>query len=410
MMGDASALYLLHLIACGLHDAEALPLPQEASWDEVYGLARANSVESVSWAGAKFRREEIPDALCKDWAASSELTLWRRLQFDVERDRVIEAMDRVGLSHLPLKGILVADYYPDPSMRSMADNDILYGYVEVAPGGGFRVRGESEAQRAETVKTATRAMATIMKSLGYEKQVLGRENADCFYKEPCFNFEMHRKLVQERVAFSEHFRNPWRRAQRDATNATSFHFSASDEYIFHIAHAFKHFLGGGCGIRCVVDECVILSARGDQLDETYVSAEMASMGMGEFEASLRCAAKEAFGEGGTSSVEGAALSLESRRLLLRMIGEGTYGNSESNLRNRLNAQLETDGDLRKAKLRYLRQRVMPSGKALKDYNETVAKHRMLKPLLLIGRLFKAMRRAPRVFRELMMIVRYKGKG
>lgn len=57
-----------------------------------------------------------------------------------------------------------------------------------------------------------------------------------------------------------------------------------------MAHAYKHFADGGCGVRHVADEWVFLQARGAEVDWGFVESEMGAMGMGGFEHALRRAA------------------------------------------------------------------------------------------------------------------------
>lgn len=356
-------------------------------------------MEGAAWAGARRLAGSMPEGLASVWAQEAELTLFRRLQFDVERERVLAAMGCAGLAHLPLKGILMAGYYPDPTMRSMADNDILYGFVEDAPGGGFRARPGSEGE-------ATKVLSEVMDCLGYEDQVLGRENADCFYKEPCFNFEMHRVLVQSRYELAGHFDNPWERATPDAPGSLAFHWDASDEYIFHVAHAYKHYAESGCGVRHALDEHVFLAVRGAEVDWGYVGRRMREMGIDGFERCLRRAAEEAFGIQASGGA-GPTLSPESGELLGRMLSAGTYGNMATRVENLVGGFVSEGVSPVSAKLRYLARRVVPDDAALAEYHPLVARHKALVPFLALSRLAKALPKLPVVLREVGEVRRFR---
>lgn len=43
-------------------------------------------------------------------------------------------MEEMKIAYWPIKGARIARYYPLPGMRFMADNDILYGFVEINNG------------------------------------------------------------------------------------------------------------------------------------------------------------------------------------------------------------------------------------------------------------------------------------
>lgn len=48
------------------------------------------------------------------------------LLFDAERKKLCAWMDSEHIWYLPLKGIILKDYYPSVGMRQMSDNDILF--------------------------------------------------------------------------------------------------------------------------------------------------------------------------------------------------------------------------------------------------------------------------------------------
>ena len=124
--------------------------------------SRRNSVISAS--AAQRRRSSLG-------TSPADMTLLRLLRFDAEREQVLSAMAARGLSYLPLKGVLIAGYYPAPEMRSMADNDILYGFVEPDEGGGFRISGADEAERGRATALAVREAAALMAERGYEASI-----------------------------------------------------------------------------------------------------------------------------------------------------------------------------------------------------------------------------------------------
>ena len=133
----AAGLALAQLMRVGMLGAplEGLPALQDgATWENVRVLAKHDSVEAIAWAGLdEAARSALPEELRHAWGAAADLTLLRQLQFDVERERITARMEAGGLSWLPLKGVLIAGYYPQPGLRSMSDNDILYGFVEPEP-------------------------------------------------------------------------------------------------------------------------------------------------------------------------------------------------------------------------------------------------------------------------------------
>lgn len=130
----------------------------------------------------------------------------------MEREQILTEMAKQGLAALPLKGILVANYYPNPGMRWMCDNDILYGYVEPDESGGFKLKGNDLAEQEFWQGQAQKKLREIMENLGYTTENLKGAH-DVYHKKPFFNFEMHRRLVPEDSSFAEYYINPWKKSK-----------------------------------------------------------------------------------------------------------------------------------------------------------------------------------------------------
>ena len=129
---------------------------------------------------------------------------------------------------------MLKDLYPALGMRQMADCDILF-----------------YASRAEEVRA-------IMEGLGFTAKHFGNGHHDNYYKDPVYNFEMHRALLS--TAHDEklytYYRDFRPRMVKDEGNTFGYHFSPEDFYIFMIAHENKRFSGGGTGLRSLLDTYV----------------------------------------------------------------------------------------------------------------------------------------------------------
>lgn len=385
-----AGLYLAHLIDCGLHDAPAEPLPEGVTWERVHALAAYNSVEGMAFFGAK-TRDDMPDDLRKQWEGEAQMTLFRRLRFDAERESIFAALAAEGLSYLPMKGALLVGYYPRPEMRSMADNDFLYGFVEPAPEGGFRTCGATEEERAVTIERGVRTIERVMRGRGYTVKSLRSGNHETFEKEPIFNFEPHRRLMSPSSPLAAYYDNPWARAVRDEADPHLLRFSDEDEYIYVLAHAFKHFDAAGSGIRFVVDVRVLLDAKGMGMNWDYVFAELVRVGLFEFEAQVRGLADAAFG--GACTVR--PLTPEQEELLCYVLGSGTYGNNAQAVQRRLDKQLASHaGDARAAKRGYVWER-LTNTEALDFLFPRASKIAPLRPALQVARYVRGFARNPK---------------
>lgn len=64
--------------------------------------------------------------LPKYWEERMVKTVRKVLLFDAERKKLCAWMESEHIWYLPLKGIVLKDYYPSVGMRQMSDNDILF--------------------------------------------------------------------------------------------------------------------------------------------------------------------------------------------------------------------------------------------------------------------------------------------
>lgn len=397
--------YVLHLVDCGLHGEPPQPLPKGVTWGRVHALAKSQSVEGVSWFGARTCCD-MPDDLRKMWEGEAQATLFRRVRFDAEREQIFAALNAAGISVLPMKGIVVADYYPSPEMRSMADNDFLYGFVEPSPeGAGFRVCGATPAEREATTERGVRTIVDIMRKRGYDVVSQYAGNHESFHKPPVFNFEPHRRLVAPDSPLAAYYENPWRRAIKDASNPLMFRFSDEDEYLFVVAHAHKHFSNAGCGFRFVVDVRAFLDARGMQMNWDYVFNELRKMELLDFEERVRGLADAAFG--GACALD-AALTDDQLEMLRFMFGSGTYGTTERVVQKRLEKQKASHrGNLAAAKRGYLLQRLTDQA-AVEAHFPHASKIAPLRPFLQVARYARGFARNPgKLMNELKLLSKAK---
>lgn len=407
----AAGLALAQLMRVGMLGAplEGLPALQDgATWENVRVLAKHDSVEAIAWAGLdEAARSALPEELRHAWGAAADLTLLRQLQFDVERERITAQMEADGLSWLPLKGVLIGAYYPQPGLRSMSDNDILYGFVEPEPDGrGFRIKGATEAERAETVERGTEEIVRIMKGLGYRGEHVGASKDDCFYKEPMFNFEMHRGLMDDMdediPAFCAYYENPWLRARQDGNEPLRFLFSPADEYLYFLAHAYKHFSRAGCGVRFIADEWVLLGHYGEALFGPYLEGELEKLGLAEFDRLVRDMAQTLFGGEG----EAPRLTDDQQRLWLYLLGCGTYGTLENRVANRLEELAKEGKSAGAARAEYLGSRFIPSYEWCCCYHPVLRGRKWLYPGFLVFRALRGIAVHPgRLLGELRVILR-----
>lgn len=356
---------IITLISCALNGVEPEEeLIKELDLTKVFNMAKAHSLTAIVAMALESSHNFsfVEPEISKCWMDAKNKAIRKNMLLDAEREGILGEMEKAGIWYMPLKGAILKDLYPKYGMRQMADNDILY-----------------DDSRKEDLKD-------IFLKRGYLMEKEGGRVHDVYMKEPVYNFEMHRAL------FSKNFNEEWaayyddikQRLCPDQGKRFGYHFTDEDFYIYITAHAYKHYSGGGTGLRTLVDTFVFHQKKQDLLDMGYISAELEKLGIGKFEKQIRLLADRLFGD--TEGFSFQKLTQEQQKMLLYFCGAGTYGT----IRNRVGNQLksfQTDGKsiTFMTKLRYCCSRLFPGRKWCKTTYPFFYTHPYLLPFLWIFR-------------------------
>ena len=318
------ALFLVDLVRSGLRGEAPSGVPSRIDWNRLFDLAAWNSVTGLTWRSVRLV-EEVPDDAREKWENSARVTALRKTLYDVEREQVIAELTRRGVSVMPVKGAVIADLYPDAGMRSMADNDVVYGFVERRDDGVWVAQGGSPEARREAAERARLIVLKVMGELGYVPlEVLPLETSHDvrFDKPPCLCFEMHHALLNSWYSDPGLLSNPWESSRPIAGSSRGesigqvMQRDREMEYAHFVVHAFKHLTSGGFGLRVLADECVLLDAWNQSMDWGRVAEALHTAGAERFGKDLRALA--------TRAVHGCFTRADDA-WIWRMVREGTYG-------------------------------------------------------------------------------------
>ena len=162
---------LLYLLGCGVNEkmpAKAYIKTFQEAYDEdkmqmMYRFSKAHFVEALTGTVLKKAGVKLPT----EWEQSIAKAIRKVILFDRERAEIFSYMDEQRIWHMPLKGVILKEFYPSIGMRQMSDNDILFD------------------------KDYAKQIRDYMISRGYEVEVFEQGNHDVYEKEPVYNFEMH---------------------------------------------------------------------------------------------------------------------------------------------------------------------------------------------------------------------------
>ena len=328
----------------------------EENRKELFRMSAKHFIDAL--VGTTLKRAGV--VLPKYWEERMVKAVRKVLLFDVERKKLCAWMDRERIWYLPLKGIILKEYYPSIGMRQMSDNDILF-----------------DADAWERVEKH-------MLSEGYEAESVGKGNHDVYQKAPVYNFEMHRSLYgkghDERwVEYYSDIKDcliPDRADDR----CYGYHMSDEDFYIYITSHAYKHYSGSGTGLRTLLDFYAYLNAKEDSLDFDYIRTACKKLGIDDFEQHNRILCRKVFAPQQTYNQDSfeQSLSADELEMLQYYLSSGVYGTFERMVANRMEKQTKADGKKNLSKLNYYRHRVFPGMELYENY-PLLVKHRFLIP-------------------------------
>lgn len=339
---------LIYLVSCALK--ESVP---DRSRVEAMDLAALYTVAArhMLTAAAAFALESA--GIHEPAFTQAKAKAMRKIALmDNDMSAIFAELDAAGIWHMPLKGAVLKDYYPQFGMRQMSDYDILF-----------------DAGRADDVRA-------IMKGLGFRAEEFDIVHHDVYFKEPVSNFEMHRQLfgpgLHEKLY--EYYRDVENRLLGGGYEK---HFSPEDFYLYLTAHEYKHYMDKGTGLRSLLDTCVVLQK--EELDMAFVTREAEKLGIAEFEAVNRSLALRLF--------SGGELTAQEKETLQSMLDAGVYGSRDFAVQRRLSHS-------RSGKLRYALERFLePLNKNSWNYRNLsyefplFYKYKILLPLLPFYRVF-----------------------
>ena len=337
-----TALDLCYLAACAVN--KTIPERERVErmdLDAVYALAKKHMLSAVcafalESAGFKDKRS----------AQTIAAAVRRSAMFDRAYANIKKGLEERGIWFMPLKGAVLKSSYPKFGMREFKDCDVLF-----------------DASRAEEVRE-------VMEEVGFTVQAFGAGARDLYHMQPDLNFEMHTSLfgLQHGKILRDYYANAEERLLGEGFEK---HFSPEDHYVYLVSHEYRHYSGGGTGLRSFLDIYVFL--RSVKLDMDLVRNEAEKQGIAEFEEQNREFALRLFG--------GGELSEKDREMLEYVLSSGVFGTVKNLVDNSIR---------RKGRLGYFMSRLSLPYECMCGVYPILKKAPVLYPYFCIRRLIRSL--------------------
>ena len=224
--------YFLHLIKCALKDEQPQEKPDEVSWQEVLVIAERQDAANLCWFSIEKLNNQPQGELALYWQEVYAKAASKCLKQMMEIDYLADEFTKCGYDIMFLKGSKIREYYPSPDMRTMTDIDLLVKAKDRKP------------------------IRELMKSLGYEVDLLDDGQVDAFKKLPVIYVEVHYDFSAENHVYHDIFTIDWNNLV-STDREHIYEMTFEDLYFFNIGHYAKNMHNRGMGIRAILDSYVL---------------------------------------------------------------------------------------------------------------------------------------------------------
>lgn len=288
------------------------------------------------------------DEISAKFQKQQMLAVYRYQRINYELQQICQALEAASIPFIPLKGSVIRKYYPEPWMRTSCDIDVLVH--------------EDELEKA---------IGVLSETLRYKNEGRGTHDVSLF-SESGVHVELHYDLIEE-VRYPTVVKllaKVWEYAE--PTNGSTYQHQLKDEmfYFYHTLHMAKHFEGGGCGVRSILDQW-ILDHRVPH-DVTKRNALLEAGQLSRFDSAARALAEVWFSEQPKTELTGEMADY--------ILTGGVYGNTESGIANK---RVKKGG-----KISYVLSRVFLTYDIIKMQYPILQKHRWLTPVMQVRRWFR----------------------
>lgn len=267
MMGVSSVktehMQLISMLRARMH-GQTLPKPDNAYLPQTVRLALQHKLGPFMCQWLMEYPQE-GSAVLPELTASAHQAIFRDTQFDFVRTQITQVLTEHGINHVFMRGVCLKENYPDPTLRTMSDIDILVKASDFS-----RIRKAMVALGAELCR--------------------GDGNHRTFRFPEGVTVEFHPNLIHCSCPVGTLVNPGWQYVPEGQPAGEQI---MTDEgfYINVMAHLANHFVAGGVGVRFVLDIWVCRHLRSPQMDRQWVEQELQRIGLLAFARNMEALAE-----------------------------------------------------------------------------------------------------------------------
>ncbi len=207
----------------------------------LYSLADRHDLAHIVFYSLHKCGLKSDDAMYSKFNQKVIMSVYRNEQMKYAYNQICDIFNKESIPYIPLKGLVIRPYYPKDSMRTSCDIDILV--------------------KEENLESAIDSLVQNGFNCGE------RHYHDVSLFSPAnIHLELHFNIQENIDKLDAVLKDAWRHTK--LTDGSRYEFT-DEFFVFHMfAHMSYHFLGGGCGIKSLMDIWVMEHRMG----VTYESA------------------------------------------------------------------------------------------------------------------------------------------
>lgn len=249
-------------------------LSLSVDWEELLRLAKGHMLLPLLYDGLQKAGvwEQVPQNVAKTLEKACIQAVYQDAQMEYCRQKLEAKLKEEKIPYVFLKGAVLKYDYPDPSLRTMCDMDVLV--------------------RTENYPQIDRIAQDLRGEAGHSDG-----NHRNYHFPSGVEVEFHPNLIHQDTPVGTDINPGWQYTEQ---TPDGIRMTEEGIYLNTLCHLANHFVLGGVGVRFVLDVWVNRHLRKEPIDREKVENELSAFGLLDFAKNIEALAECWFGAGESS--------------------------------------------------------------------------------------------------------------